>query len=68
MSNKFSQSLRDVFGDGQSGERARARRIPPRKTSVYEILSYAILPFLLIMAGAMPSTAVWLMPIILPFL
>ncbi len=60
--------MRDVFGDGQSGERARARRIPPRKTSVYEILSYAILPFLLIMAGAMPSTAVWLMPIILPFL
>lgn len=41
------------------------RRIPQRRASVCEILSYAILPFLLIMCGAMPSSALFIMPIIL---
>lgn len=68
MDGKISQRLRAATGDGQNGERARLRRVPQRGISVYELLTYAILPFLLIMAGAMPSAAVWLMPIILPFL
>lgn len=41
----------------------KLRRIPQRTISAYETLSCAILPFLLIMCGAMPSSALFIMPI-----
>ena len=41
------------------------RRVPQRAISPCEALSYAVLPFLLIMCGAMPSSALFVMPILL---
>ncbi|MBD5131084.1 MAG: hypothetical protein HDT28_00585 [Clostridiales bacterium] len=47
---------------------AELRRVPQYAVPVYELLSYALVPLFLIMAGAMPSSALMLMPIILPML
>ncbi|MCH5165334.1 MAG: hypothetical protein J1G01_02920 [Clostridiales bacterium] len=40
-------------------------KVPQCAVSVCEILSYAVLPFLFMMAGAMPSAALFILPIIL---
>lgn len=47
-------------GDGR--DPAELRRVPQRPICVCEIVSYAILPFLLIMAGAMPTAALPVLP------
>ncbi len=49
-------------------QRVGYRRIPQRPISVCEIVSYAILPFILIMCGAMPSAALFFLPVALAFL
>ena len=43
-------------------------RVPQRPVGVCELLSYAILPFLFIMAGAMPTAALPVMPAIIVLL
>ena len=42
--------------------------VPQRRISVYEILLYAVIPFLLIMCGAMPITALFILPVVLVLL
>ena len=42
--------------------------MPSYGISPFETAAYALPPVLLVMAGAMPSAAIVLMPIILPFL
>lgn len=49
----------------RSGE---LRRIPQKKISPFEIAAYAVVPCLLLAAGAMPSTALFFMPAVLPML
>lgn len=41
---------------------AELRRLPQRRISVYELLLYAALPFLLAMTGAMPTASLFLLP------
>ncbi|MDE7107525.1 MAG: hypothetical protein K2O39_04305, partial [Clostridiales bacterium] len=45
-----------------------ANTVLKARPSVCEILLYFIIPFLLIAAGAMPSTAILILPIVLPLL
>ncbi len=44
------------------------RRVPPLKASPYEYVLYALVFPLLLMAGAMPTTALFVMPCALPLL
>ena len=44
------------------------KKIPQRMQSPYEIAAYFIVPMLLVAAGAMPSVALFLLPVILPML
>lgn len=44
------------------------RRVPQKPISASEIVSYAVLPFILIMCGAMPSAALFFLPVALAFL
>ncbi len=41
---------------------------PQKPVSPYEIASYAVIPPLFIMAGAMPSSALFIIPVLLPLL
>ena len=40
------------------------RRVPQRRPTVCELLLYAVLPFLLAMAGVMPTTAIVVLPFV----
>lgn len=42
--------------------------VPQKRQSPFEIALYSLVPLLLIMAGAMPSTAVFIVPFVLPLL
>ena len=44
------------------------RRIRQRRPTVCELLLYAVLPFLLAMAGIMPTTAIVVLPFVFPLL
>ena len=44
------------------------RRIPQRHPTVCELLLYAVIPFLLAMAGVMPTTAIVILPFVFPLL
>lgn len=60
----------DMVGSGVNNTAAgdRLKSVPQRAISVYELLLYAVLPFLLIMCGAMPTTAPLILPFVLPLL
>lgn len=46
----------------------RLRRVPQRAISPFEVAVYFALPMLLVACGAMPSTAIFLLPLVLPLL
>ena len=44
------------------------RRVAQRRPTVCELLLYAVLPFMLAMAGVMPTTAIVVLPFAFPLL
>lgn len=66
MNIGLSQKLGALRRDNINAE--ALRRVPSYRISPFETAAYALPPVLLVMAGAMPSAAIVLMPIILPFL
>lgn len=54
--------------DKQLSDMDKLRGTPQRPIPRLEIAGYALVPLLLLMAGVMPSSGMFIMPIVLPFL